>query len=199
MRVVLYARSSTTKDQKPELQIEEMRDYCKSRGFMVCRELIDFGFSGTTDKRPGLVELFDLVRRRKVDGVIVLKLDRLFRSLRHLTTSLSEFEQLGVKFISVKDQIDMTTSAGRLMANILGSFAEFETDLIRERTLLGLDHARRTGKTLGRPKKHNYEKIIEFRSKGYSYRQIAKELGCAQGVVSSVLADARKSSQEKML
>lgn len=193
VRVVLYARSSTTKDQKPELQIEEMRDYCKSRGFIICKELVDFGFSGTTDKRPALVELLKLVRCRKVDGVIVLKLDRLFRSLKHLSASLSEFEELGVKFISVKDQIDMTTSAGRLMANVLGSFAEFEADLCRERTLLGLDHARRMGKTLGRPKKHDHKKIIELRSQGYSYRKIASELSCAEGVVSSVLSDARKS------
>ena len=107
-----------------------------------------------------------LAKGRKVDGVVVLKLDQLFRSLKYLITSLSEFEQVGVKFISVNAQIDMTTSAGRLMANVLGSFAEFEADLIRERTHLGLDHARRMGKTLGRPQKHNSDKIIELRKPG---------------------------------
>lgn len=193
MRVVLYARSSTTKDQRPELQIEEMKSYCVARGFIIEKEIIDFGYSGTTDKRPGLLELLKLVRARKVGGVVVLKLDRLFRSLKHLTSSLSEFDELGVKFISIKDQLDMTTSSGRLTANILGSFAEFEADLARERTLLGLDHARRIGKTLGRPKKHDYEKIIELRQQGHSYRKIAAELNCAEGVVSRVLSDARKS------
>lgn len=193
MRVVLYARSSTTKDQKPELQIEEMRSYCIARGFVIEKEIIDFGYSGTTDKRPGLLELMKLAKGRKIGGVIVLKLDRLFRSLKHLTSSLSEFDELGVQFISIKDQLDMTTSSGRLMANILGSFAEFEADLARERTILGLDHARRLGKILGRPKKHDYSKIIELRKQGLSYRKIAAELNCAEGVVSRVLADARKS------
>ncbi len=195
MRVVLYARSSTTKDQKPELQIAEMREYCKHRGFTIVQELVDFGFSGTTDKRPGFLELMKLAKGRKVDGVVVLKLDRLFRSLKHLITSLSEFEQVGVKFISVNDQIDMTTSAGRLMANVLGSFAEFEADLIRERTHLGLDHARRMGKTLGRPLKHNSDKIIELRKQGRSYREIVAELKCPMGVVSRVIGAALKSGE----
>lgn len=195
MRVVLYARSSTTKDQKPELQIEEMRNYCKASGFTVIKEIVDFGFSGTTDKRPGLVELNKLVKGRKADGVIVLKLDRLFRSLKHLITSLSEFEELGVKFISVKDQIDMTTSAGRLMVNLLGSFGEFEADLIKERTLLGLDHARRSGKILGRPQKHDSNKIVELRNLGRSYREIVDELNCPMGVVSRVISTALKSGQ----
>ncbi len=195
MRVVLYARSSTTRDQKPELQIEEMREYCRHRRFDIVQELVDFGFSGTTDKRPGLSELMKLAKGRKVDGVIVLKLDRLFRSLKHLTTSLSEFEQVGVKFISVNDQIDMTTSAGRLMANVLGSFAEFEADLIRERTLLGLEHARRRGKILGRPPKHDVAQIINLRKLGRSYRDIVAELDCPMGVVSRAIASALKSGE----
>lgn len=195
MRVVLYARSSTTKDQKPELQIEEMREYCKHRGFTIVKELIDFGYSGATEKRPGLVELMKLSKGRKVDGVIVLKLDRLFRSLKDLIYTLSELENWGVTFVAVRDNIDMTTSAGRLMGHLLGAVAEFELDLIKERVNLGLDHARRSGKVLGRPAKHNTQRIIDLRKSGRTYRQIVAELNCPMGVVSRVIASALKSGE----
>lgn len=195
MRVILYARVSTTRDQKLEVQLDEMRLYCKNRNFEVVKEITDFGYSGTTDKRPGLVELNKLVKGRKADGVIVLKLDRLFRSLKHLITTLSEFEELGVKFISLKEQIDMTTSSGRLLVGLLGAFAEFEADIIRDRTLLGLDFARKSGKILGRPTKHDPNKIIALRNEGNSYRKIAVELNCPLGVVSQVISSGRKSGK----
>jgi DNA invertase Pin-like site-specific DNA recombinase len=81
-----------------------------------------------------------------VDAVVVVKLDRLFRSLKHLVNTLSEFEALQVKFIATCDQVDLTTPAGRMFVQVLGSLAEFERELIRERILLGLEHARSEGK-----------------------------------------------------
>ena len=152
LRVATYSRVSTTKrEQKPEVQVEELRRYCKARGFKIAHEVTDRA-TGGNDDRPGLKQLLSLVRSREVDVVMVVKLDRLFRSLRHLVNTLSEFEALGVKFIATRDQVDLTTPAGRMFVQILGSLGEFERELIRERIMLGLDHAKRQGKVLGRPK-----------------------------------------------
>ena len=153
LRVATYSRVSTQKrEQKPEVQTGELRRYCKARGFKITHEIVDRA-SGGGDDRPGLKQLLKLVRAREVDAVAVVKLDRLFRSLKHLVNTLSEFEALGVKFIATRDQVDLTTPAGRMFVQILGSLAEFERELIRDRILLGLDHARRSGKQLGRPEK----------------------------------------------
>ena len=195
-RIVIYARCSTTKDQKPEVQMEELKRYCQARGGQVTHEIIDTGFSGTTDKRPGLQQLNKLVRSRQVDVVLVLKLDRLFRSLKHLVTTLQEYSELGIEFISVKDQIDMTTASGRLMVHILAAFAEFEAALIRERTILGLEYARSKGKILGRPQKHDFLAIIKLRQQGLSYRQIEKQLGCPMAVITRAVQSALKSLKE---
>ena len=165
-RVVLYARCSTTRDQNPEVQLAELRRFCIARDWQVIEEITDHGFSGSNADRPGLKKLLRLVRERQVDVVAVLKLDRLFRSLKHLVVTVEEFEELDVEFVSVKDQLDLTTSAGRLLRNLLACFAEFEAALIRERTLIGLDHAVAMGKTLGRPPKVGTHKIVELRKSG---------------------------------
>lgn len=193
MQVATYSRVSTQRaDQKPEVQVQELRRYCKARGFKIAHELVDRA-TGSTDERAGFKKLMGLVRSREVDAVIVVKLDRLFRSLKHLVNTLSEFEALGVKFIATKDQVDLTTPAGRLFIQILGSLAEFERELIRERVLLGLDHARRSGKVLGRPKVNDDERIRALRSSGLSYRKIEKQLGISSGAVWRALQNVEKA------
>lgn len=195
MKVATYSRVSTSHhNQNPEVQVHELRRYCEARGWSINYELVDHGYSGGTDARPGLKQLLNLVKERKVDVVIVVKMDRLFRSLKHLVSTLEEWQALGVQFVATKDNIDYTTPAGRLMAQILGSLAEFEKGLLVERTLLGLEHARRTGKILGRPKKRDDEKIQELRGKGLSYTQIQKELGVSRGSVFRALKSVPKTS-----
>jgi DNA invertase Pin-like site-specific DNA recombinase len=115
-------------------------------------------------------------------------MDRLFRSLKHLVNTLSEFEALGVKFIATRDQVDLTTPAGRMFVQILGSLAEFERELIRERILLGLDHAKANGKKLGRPKVNDDKKIQELRKAGMSYQGIQQNLGVSKGAVCRALS-----------
>jgi DNA invertase Pin-like site-specific DNA recombinase len=156
-------------------------------------EIVDHGFSGGSDKRPGLKQLRTLVHNREVDAVVVLKLDRLFRSLRHLLTTLEEFQTVGVQFVAVRDQIDYTSASGRLFISLLGSFAQFEKDLCRERTLLGLQHAKSKGKILGRPQKHSKSHILTLRQHGHSYRQIQKRTGAPTGCIARALKSARKS------
>ena len=192
-RVAVYARCSTKRDQSPDAQLAELRRYCAAREWTITEEIIDHGYTGTNADRPGLKNLLRLVRERKVDVVVVLKLDRLFRSLKHLILTVDEFEELNVEFVSVKDQIDLTTSAGRLLRNLLACFAEFEAALIRERTLIGLDHAVSIGKKLGRPQENDIDAIKKLRTQGLSYRKIAKQLNCSMGAVCRALKAAPKS------
>jgi len=192
-RIAVYARCSTTRDQKPEVQLSELRSYCKAREWTIAEEIVDHGYSGTNAERPGLKRLLTLVRERQVDVVVVLKLDRLFRSLKHLVLTVEEFEELGVEFVSVKDQFDLTTSAGRLLRNLLACFAEFEAALIRERTLIGLDHAVSIGKKLGRPKENDFDAVANLRRQGLSYRAIAVQLNCSMGTVCRALRTASKT------
>lgn len=195
-RCLIYARVSTNKDQRVDVQLDLLKRYVSSRGFVLTNEISDQGQSGATDRRDGLQELLALVRSRKVDVVIVLKLDRLFRSMKHMVTIVEEMNQLGVEFISLTEQIDLTTSTGKLMLHIFSAFAEFEKNLIRERTLLGLEHSRKAGVIFGRPKLYDENKIIQLRQQGYSYRKIMTELNCPMGVVGRVLAGAPKVPQK---
>jgi DNA invertase Pin-like site-specific DNA recombinase len=146
--------------------------------------------------RPGLKHLLTLVRERKIDVVVVVKMDRLFRSLKHLVSTLEEWQAVGIQFVATKDNIDYTTPAGRLLAQILGSLAEFEKSLLVERTMLGLDHARRSGKILGRPKTRDDAKIRELRAQGRSYTQIQKELGVSRGSVFRALQAVPKTPKK---
>lgn len=200
-KALIYSRVSTSdKGQNPEVQCSELRRFVLAREWDLYDSIVDHGFSGGTDKRPGLKWLLELVRSRKVDIVIVTKLDRLARSLRHLVSLLDEFTALGVQFISIKDQIDMTTAGGRLMLHIIGAFAEFERNLIRERTLAGLAYAKSQGKILGRPKMRDDEAINALKLEGLSQSAIQKRLGVSKGAIwralsapKSPLKSARKT------
>jgi DNA invertase Pin-like site-specific DNA recombinase len=199
MKVATYSRVSTAQHQSTEAQVAELRLFCHARGWEVAHEIADHGYSGGTDNRPGLKELFSLVRQRKVDAVGVVKMDRLFRSLRHLVVTLEELESLGVTFVAVRDNVDWSTPAGRFFIQILGSLAEFEKSIIRERIMAGIKHARNKGKRLGRPRLHREHEILRLRGQGLSHRQIARRLGVSKGLVYRVLKDqgsAQKTSSE---
>ena len=199
-RACIYARCSTSHhEQKPEVQAEELRAYCFARGWTLSEEIIDHGYSGATTKRPGLKRLKHLTSSRKVDVVVVVKLDRLFRSMKDLLVTIQEFSDLGIDFVSIRDQVDLTTASGRLMVHILGAFAEFEKDLIRERTLAGLDHARAKGKVLGRPSEYDGEKIRKLHQEGMSLRAIQREVSCSLGVVYRAIEGDPKSPKKSDL
>ena len=118
-----------------------------------------------------------------VDAVLVWKLDRFARSLKHLVNALAEFEALGVAFISLRDNLDLTTPAGRLMFQIIGAMAEFERALIQERVVAGLRHARAQGKRLGRPRTVvPLAKIRSLREQGLSWRAVAAKVRLSKSV-----------------
>jgi putative DNA-invertase from lambdoid prophage Rac len=150
MRAAIYARVSTV-DQHVENQLVELRQYVERRGWTAV-EFIDRGVSGAKDKRPALDALVKDAKRRRFDVLVVWRLDRLGRNLRHLVTLLEELQSIGVVFVSLGEGIDCTTPAGKLQLHILAALAEFERERIRERVMAGLQRARAAGRQLGRPR-----------------------------------------------
>jgi DNA invertase Pin-like site-specific DNA recombinase len=144
-------------------------------------EYIDEGVSGARAKRPALDRLLADARRRQFDAVLVWKLDRLGRSLQHLLTILGEFDEIGVRFVSLDDAIDTSTAAGRLFMQMRGAFAEYELAQIRERTRAGVAAARRRGRRLGRPRAYlNVDRARELLAQGQSLASVATELGVSR-------------------
>jgi DNA invertase Pin-like site-specific DNA recombinase len=149
MRAAIYARVSTL-DQEPENQLAELRRYVEARGWSAA-EYVDKGVSGAKDRRPALDRMMVDAKRRTIDAVVVWRLDRFGRNLRHLVTAIEELNATGVTFISLGESIDTSSPSGRLLLGVLGSFAEFERERLRERVLAGLHRARSAGTRLGRP------------------------------------------------
>ena len=135
-RAAIYARVSTF-DQEPENQLLELRRYGTARGWQTT-EYVDRGVSGAKDSRPSLDALVRDAKRRRFDTLVVWRLDRLGRNLRHLILLLEELQVLGVAFVSLSEGIDATTPAGKLQLHILGAIAEFERARIAERVRAGL-------------------------------------------------------------
>jgi len=181
-RAVIYARCSTDA-QDPSMQISELREFAGRRGFHIVAEFTDIA-SGSCDERPELAKALALTRQRKADILLVWKTDRLGRSLKHLVNTIAELEAVGVSFISLKDNLDFSTPAGRLTFGVIAAMAQFERDLIRERVRSGLANARRKGVRLGRRRiQVDSAEIAQLRSEGRSIKSIAKELGVSVGTV----------------
>jgi DNA invertase Pin-like site-specific DNA recombinase len=183
MKVALYARVSTKdKGQDPEMQLTELREFAAKRGWQVAGEFVDVGVSGSKDSRPQLDAMMRLAKTRKVDVIAVWKLDRFGRSLRHLVDALAELNAVGCAFVALRDNLDLSTPAGKLMFHVIGAMAEFERELIRERVKAGLAHARSKGQKLGRPRvrrdRDRDAKVIrQMRAEGDSYGEIGEALG----------------------
>jgi DNA invertase Pin-like site-specific DNA recombinase len=184
-RVALYARVSTANGhQDPEMQLRELREFVERRSWQIIGEYVDRGVSGSKDRRPALDQMMSAAQGRKFDVLLVWKLDRFARSLKHLVNALAEFEALGIAFVSLRDNLDLTTPSGRLMFQIIGAMAEFERALIQERVKAGLRNAKSKGVRLGRPRIFVSESRIDaLRGAGASWRVVAKELGISLGTL----------------
>jgi DNA invertase Pin-like site-specific DNA recombinase len=179
MKTAIYARVSTGNGaQSPEMQIRELREYCRRRGWKNTREYVDIGISGAKEKRPGLDKLLADAHLRRFDAVVVWKFDRFARSVSHLLRALETFKALGIEFVSLSEQVDTSTPAGKLVFTVLGAVAELERSLIAERVRAGLRNARAKGKILGRPRKLvNSQEVKRLRGEGASWRAVAATLG----------------------
>lgn len=161
MKFALYVRVST-QDQNLDNQILPLEEYCKRMGweYELFREK-----ESTRKTRPIQYELYNRLLKKEFDGVLIYKFDRWARSTAELVTHLKEFESRGVRFVSYSENIDLGTPTGKLMFTIIAAMAEFERDLIRERTLAGLARARARGKILGRHRKTCKCKVCEGKRK----------------------------------
>jgi DNA invertase Pin-like site-specific DNA recombinase len=198
-----YARVSTS-DQNPDLQLDALK------GAGCFRVFVDRA-SGALDERPELTKALDQLRPG--DTLVVWKLDRLGRSLRHLIDTVAELQRRDVGFRSLQESIDTTTPGGKLVFHLFGALAEFERDIIRERTNAGLDAARARGRAGGRPLRMTLEKVAIARqmydthehtvaviartlgvSRASVYRHLGLDVGTAPAAPAALKAQATASS-----
>jgi len=146
--------------------------------------------SGARDDRPGLAALMEYVREG--DTVVVWKLDRLGRNMLHILQTVKELTNHGVTLVSVTDGIDSSTPAGRMMIGVLGSLAEYERELIKERTALKRRASRANGTKFGRPKSVNDSQHIatarRMKADGHTAKDIARFLGVSRATLYRYLA-----------
>ena len=161
-----YARISTL-DQTFALQ----QDALTAAG---CEQLYTDTISGSVTDRLGLSQA--LSHLRSGDTVVVWRLDRLGRSLAHLIDTIRDLQERGVGFRSLQEQIDTTTSGGKLIFHVFGALAEFERDLIRERTHAGLAAARARGRLFGRPKVLSPQEVKQLRTLAKDDRNTVREI-----------------------
>jgi DNA invertase Pin-like site-specific DNA recombinase len=187
-RVGLYARVSTNDQQTLAMQNRAMREYAARRGWTVVLQVREVN-SGAV-RREAREKLLEAARRREIDLVLVWRLDRWGRSVTDLLATLQELEHLGVGFVSLTEALDLTTPAGRTMAGLLAIFAEFEREILRERTRAGLAHARQNGKRLGRPITVGIhaEEVRKLHRAGVSKSEIARQLAIGRTSVRRILA-----------
>jgi DNA invertase Pin-like site-specific DNA recombinase len=182
--VALYARVSTTQ-QDPDVQLRELRALALARGWTISREYVDTGISGASNSRPELFRLLTDAHKGCFAGILVWRLDRLGRSLRHLVTVVEDLLARGIDVISASEpHMDSTTPTGRLLRNIFASVAEYEREMIRERVVAGLRKAKASGKHIGRPRMVlNRLKIEQLRGKNMSWREIARQMNLPRSTV----------------
>jgi len=165
MNVGIYARVST-EEQDADHQVSTLSSFCQDKGFTIYNVYKDV-ISGTKDSRPALNQLMIDAYHHKFDVVIIWKLDRLGRSLQHLLDIVNKFEKWNVGLICQTQPFDTTSSGGKLIFQIFGAMAEFERNLISERTKLGLKNAvgvGKRGKDKGPRKKGGY--YLRYQKKG---------------------------------
>ncbi len=188
MALIGYCRVSTT-DQDLAMQ----RDALDRAG---CSRVFEDKASGARDDRPGLQKALDRVEAG--DVLVVWKLDRLGRSLKHLVEIVTDLEKRGVGFRSLTEAIDTTTNGGKLVFHIFGSLAEFERGLIQERTRAGLDAAAARGRKGGRPIAVTPEKLAKaqhFIAQGHSPREAAARLKISKSALYDALREAKAASE----
>ena len=203
MKVAIYARVSTSdKEQNVETQLLPLRDFCSAQGWEVYREYVDQAPAIDLAHRVQWRQLQDDAAKRRFSVVLVFKLDRAFRSVKHMHDTLAAWEIVGVSFKSLREQFDTSTALGRLLLNLLAALAEFELELIRERVKAGMDRARRQGRQIGRPKvtdrkgfNKRFGDILERLNGGaISRRRAAIELGIGYATLKRLL-DAESSEK----
>ena len=198
-KAAIYVRVSTT-DQHVESQLYDLRELAAKRGFEIVKEYQDCGVSGRRARRPGLDALIADARQKKFSVVLVAAFDRVARSVKHFLQVMDEFDHLGVVFISRRENIDTSGPMGRLFLTLIGSIAELEADLIRERVMAGLRRAKLEGIRLGRaPMNIDRAAIVRDRVGGMTLTAVAKKWGISRSLVCKLVNRSRASHETLVL
>jgi len=175
MRAALYARLSKDEEGDLDAQLDRLAVWAQALGHEVVGTWTDRA-SGADPVRPGFVRLMEAARKREVDVILVVRLDRIMRSLLNLLSTVTSLDAWGVGLKVLDQPIDTEGPMGRFMLQVLGAVAEFERELIRERTRDGVARARASGKVLGRPRAVIPEPLmgtlVALRADGWSYNRI---------------------------
>lgn len=200
MKAAIYARlSDSRKSGDITTQVNILTAYCEKLEWPY-ETYIEEGSARHGKKRPIFDQLMLDAHQRKIDVVVVWKLDRLSRSTQEFAAAVRELDRCGVRFISYTQGIDTDQSSitGKLMMNVLAAFAEFESDMISERVSAGMARAREKGKEIGRPKRiFDIEKVLELRREGMSVAKIAEELEVGKRTIERRLSVYEETHKDK--
>ncbi|MHC1769471.1 MAG: recombinase family protein [Verrucomicrobiia bacterium] len=192
----VYVRVST-RDQRTDSQVRELKRYCQQRGWRNLEFFTD-KISGGKSSRPELDRLMGEVRSGRIERVVAYKLDRLGRSLTHLCLLIDELARAGIPLVASSQGIDTSSDspAGKLQLSVLAAICEFERGLIKERVNAGLAAARERGVKLGRPNtlKERADEVLALKEQGLGVRAIAREL---EMPVASVFKLLNSKNKEK--
>ncbi len=181
-RVAIYARVSTD-DQTVDAQLHDLREYCWSRGWDAV-EFVDVGISGAKDSRPGWNAVWDSLQKGRLDVLVVHALDRVGRSLSHLVKIISFMSERNLTLVSYRENIDLGTATGRMIASIFGVMAEYERAIVSERTKAGIRAAKARGSRVGNRKRaFDEDRARELLAKGWGQIRIARDMGVGVGTV----------------
>jgi DNA invertase Pin-like site-specific DNA recombinase len=197
-KAAIYVRVST-QDQTCENQLRDLQAAAESQGWPVVAIYREEGVSGAKgrDQRPQLDAMLQAVARKKVDMVMAWSVDRLGRSMLDLMNTLQAVREKGADMYLHQNRLDTTTKDGRAMFGMLGIFAEYEREVIRERVLAGMARAKAQGTESGRPigrpavKGEVEQRIRRLRAEGHGMLKIAKLVGCGVSVVQRIDAQTR--------
>jgi DNA invertase Pin-like site-specific DNA recombinase len=189
-KAAIYCRVSTS-DQRVESQLYDLRELAAQRIIEVVAEYQDCGISGSKARRPGLDALLQDARKKKFSVVLVAAFDRVARSVRHFLQVIDELESLGVVFISRREQVDTSGMMGRLFLTLIGSIAELESDLIRERVRAGMRRAKLEGRQIGRSRLDvDRQRVVQDRLSGLSLTQVSKRHNISRASVCRLMKEA---------
>ena len=193
-KCAIYGRVSTA-DQHVETQLYQLRELAARRGFEVVHEYTDIGVSGSKARRKGLDALLADAHRRKFSIVRVAAFDRVARSVKHFLSVMDELNDLGIEFISARENIDTSGAMGRMFVTILGCIAELERSLIIERIKAGMHRRRLEGLPMGRASLDiDHQSLIHDRVSGMSLTQVAKKYAISRA---SVVRFSREAMRDK--
>jgi DNA invertase Pin-like site-specific DNA recombinase len=199
LKAAIYVRVSTP-DQHVASLLYDLRELAAQRGFEVVHEYEDRGVCGKKARRPGLHLLMADARRKKFSVVLVAAFDRIARSTKNFLQIIDELDSLGVVFISRRENVDTSGPMGRLFLTLIGSIAELESDLIRERVLAGMRRAKLDGVRIGRaPMNVDRAAIVHDRLSGMSLTAVSRKWSVSRSLVCKLVNRASGGDKGSML